>query len=277
MRANPVAALILFAACTQAAASDLYQAINRLRTGNSTCARQSAVPPLTPNLKLERAAAALAAGAALARSVPDAGYRATRTSHISITGEAREQEVLAILQRKYCAQLLDPAFTDIGVHHAGATLSIVLAAPFAPKVAESEEAVAEKTLMLANEARAVPRKCGARHYPAAPPLRWNEKLARAARSHAEDMARFSYFSHDGRDGSKPSQRSVRAGYKYRAIGENLAAGPVTAEDAVAGWIRSPGHCANLMSPAYTEMGVAFAVNKSSAMGVYWAQVFGSPR
>ena len=277
MRANPVAALILLAVWAPAAASELYQAINGLRAGNTGCAVGSPVPPLTPNPRLERAAAALAAGVPLARSVPDAGYRATRTSHISITGEARASEVLAILQRKYCAQLLDSAFTDIGIHHAAAKLSIVLAAPFAPKVAGSAEAVAQQTLTLVNDARAVPRRCGARHYPAAPPLRWNERLAQAARAHAEDMARFSYFSHEGRDGSKPSQRAVRAGYRYRAVGENLAAGPVTAEDAVAGWIKSPGHCANLMSGSYSEMGVAFAINKSSAMGVYWAQVFGSPR
>ena len=32
-----------------------------------------------------------------------------------------------------------------------------------------------------------------------------------------------------------------------------------------------------MNPAYTEMGVAFAVNPASDMGVYWAQVFGAPR
>src|SRR5688572_1311785 len=276
MRANPVAALILFAACTQAVASDLYQAINRLRAGDTICARQSAVAPLAPNPQLERAAVALAAGAPLARAVPDAGYRATRTSHISIAGATRESEVLEILQRKYCAQLLDPGFTDVGIHHGAAKLSIVLATPFAPRVAESEEVVAQKTLALVNSARALPRQCGPRHYPAAAPLRWNDKLALAARSHAEDMSRFSYFSHDGRDGSKPSQRALRAGYKFRAVGENLAAGSTTAEDAVAGWIKSPAHCANLMSPAFSEMGVAFAINKSSAMGVYWAQVFGSP-
>ena len=51
----------------------------------------------------------------------------------------------------------------------------------------------------------------------------------------------------------------------------------TPEDAVAGWIKSPPHCANLMSQAYREMGVAFAVNAKSKMSVYWAQEFGAPR
>jgi len=46
---------------------------------------------------------------------------------------------------------------------------------------------------------------------------------------------------------------------------------------VAGWIKSPPHCANLMNGAFTEMGVAYAVNAKSEMGVYWAQEFGTPR
>ena len=49
------------------------------------------------------------------------------------------------------------------------------------------------------------------------------------------------------------------------------------EDAVAGWIKSPQHCANLMNPAYTEMGAGFAVNAGSEMGVYWTQAFGTRR
>jgi uncharacterized protein YkwD len=277
MRAPWVAASILFAVCSQAAASDLYQAINRLRAGDTTCAHAAGLQPLTPNTQLERAAAALASGGTLAKSVPAAGYRAARSTHISIAGETRESEALAILQRNYCRQLLDPAFTAIGIHQARGKLSIVLAAPFAPSVAESVETLARKTVALVNNARAVARKCGSRSFPAAGPVRWSEKLAQAAQLHADDMARFNYFSHDGRDGSKPAQRVARVGYPYRATGENIAAGPTTSEEVVADWIRSPGHCANLMNAAFNEMGVAFAVNKSSDLGAYWAQVFGTQR
>jgi uncharacterized protein YkwD len=39
-------------------------------------------------------------------------------------------------------------------------------------------------------------------------------------------------------------------------GENIAAGQMTPEEAVAGWLRSPGHCANLMNGGYSEMAVA---------------------
>ena len=101
--------------------------------------------------------------------------------------------------------------------------------------------------------------------------------AQAAARHAADMAGHDYFSHTGRDGSSPAQRVRRAGYGYRMTGENIAAGPMSPEDAMAGWITSPGHCANLMNARYTEMGVAFTANAQSAMGVYWVQLFGLPR
>jgi uncharacterized protein YkwD len=91
------------------------------------------------------------------------------------------------------------------------------------------------------------------------------------------MAHYNYFSHNGRDGSTPPERVLRMGYKFRATGQNIAAGQSTPEDAVAGWIKSPPHCANLMNPAYTEMGVAFAADRNSELGVYWAQDFGAPR
>jgi uncharacterized protein YkwD len=32
-----------------------------------------------------------------------------------------------------------------------------------------------------------------------------------------------------------------------------------------------------MHPGFTEMGAAFAIDAGSAMGVYWAQAFGTPR
>jgi len=78
-------------------------------------------------------------------------------------------------------------------------------------------------------------------------LRWNEQLAAAALVHAEVMARGNYFSHTGRDGSNPAQRVERAGYRYRSIGENIAGGQMQPEAAVAGWIKSPPHCQNLMN------------------------------
>jgi uncharacterized protein YkwD len=60
-------------------------------------------------------------------------------------------------------------------------------------------------------------------------------------------------------------------------GENIAAGQMTPEEVVVGWVKSPGHCANLMNAGYHDMAVSFAVNAKSSMGVYWVQQFGTPR
>jgi uncharacterized protein YkwD len=91
------------------------------------------------------------------------------------------------------------------------------------------------------------------------------------------MARGSYLEHQARDGSHPGERATRAGYPWRSIGENIASGQTTAEQVVSEWVLSPTHCANLMNPRFSEMGIAYAVDLGSAGGIYWAQEFGRPR
>lgn len=268
--------LFLLAIGFDAAASDLYDAVSRVRAGEWGCAEAKALPPLKPHAALERVAAELARGGDLAQSVKAAGYRATKVRAISITGDAGSAWAESTI-RHYCERLQDPAMTEVGVYQGSRQAWIVLAVPFAPAVAMSPEAAGARVLELVNQARAAPRHCGGREFKAAGPLRWNEVLAKASALHAGDMARNDYFSHSGRDGSNPAQRIERAGYRYRSIGENIAAGQMKPEDVVAGWLKSPGHCANLMNPGFTEMGVAFAVEKNSRMGVYWTQTFGTPR
>ena len=48
------------------------------------------------------------------------------------------------------------------------------------------------------------------------------------------------------------------------------------EQAVASWLASPTHCANLMQPDYTEMGAAYVTDAASDTGIYWTQVLGKP-
>ena len=257
------------------AAADLYDAINRLRAGEGACMVAQKPPPLTRQAALERAAVALSRGQSLRDSVSESGYRATASRVISITGAGGR--TVAVLEKKYCGQLLDGALVDIGIYQDARQLWIVMAAPFAPRVALSLEAAAQRVLELVNNARTEPRRCGGRPFNATRPVSRSAVLGKAALLHAGDMARHNYFSHTGRDGSTPAERVRRVGYKFRATGENIAAGPSTPEAAVAGWIKSPGHCANLMNPVYSEMGAAFAVERNSKFGVYWTQVFATPR
>lgn len=279
MRFAVISCLLMLCGNCAAWASDLYTEINRVRAGDSRCVMPADLPPLQPRAALERAARDLARGDPLQRSLDAAGYRATRSSFVSIKGDevgARAHDMLTT--ENACRLLQEAAMTEVGVYVDARQLWIVLASPFAPAVRMSEPAAGRRVLDLINQARATPRYCGDRRFDAARPLRWNDLLAAAAERHAEDMARNNYFSHHGRDGANPAQRVERAGYRYRSTGENIAAGTqMQAEDAVAGWIKSPGHCANLMNPGFTEMGAAFAVDHRSDMGIYWAQSFGTPR
>ncbi len=269
MRLCLLSCLLLLAATLHAAAGDLYATINRLRAGEGNCTLAKNRPPLKPKAALERVAREFSRGGDLKQSLQASGYRAMRSSAFSLRGEGAGG---------YCAQLQDAAMTEVGVYQDAGRVWIVAAAPFAPWVPMSGEAAGKRVLDLVNQARATPRSCGNQAFKAARPVRWNNTLAEASRLHAEDMARHNYFGHRGRDGSDPAQRVQRAGYRYRATGENIAAGgQMNPEEAVAGWIRSPGHCANLMNPAYAEMGAAFAVSARSEMRVYWTQAFGTPR
>jgi uncharacterized protein YkwD len=56
---------------------------------------------------------------------------------------------------------------------------------------------------------------------------------------------------------------------YSAWGENIAVGYPTAVDVFNGWMGSEGHRANILNPAYTEMGIAY-----SGAGNWWCQQFG---
>ena len=270
--------LLLLALSLDAAASDLYTEINRLRAGGGNCPAAKQLPPLRPQPALERVAGNLSRGDELEHSLTAAGYRATRSNALWFQGDGVGTQVIAMLaKRNYCDKLQDAAVTEIGIYLDARQVWIVLAAPFAPSVGESQQAAGQRVLALVNQARATPRYCGSTPFKAAQPLRWNRVLADSSRRHAGDMAHYNYFGHTGRDGSNPADRVLRAGYQYRATGENIAAGQMKPEDAMAAWIKSPDHCANLMNSAFTEMGVAFAVDPRSDMGVYWTQTFGRPR
>jgi uncharacterized protein YkwD len=92
------------------------------------------------------------------------------------------------------------------------------------------------------------------------------------------MAQKHYFNHKQPDGSLPADRATAAGYRWVRVGENIASGQRSVEEAVASWLDSPGHCANIMNPTFTEMGAAYAINPQNRNRTpYWTQVFGTPR
>jgi uncharacterized protein YkwD len=141
---------------------------------------------------------------------------------------------------------------------------------------DSNATVRERVVDLVNAARSKGRRCGSERFAPAPPLLASPRLDDAAAAHARDMARRNYFDHRGRDGKQPRDRVLRAGYQFRLTGENIAFGPETAEEVVAGWLDSPGHCANIMEPRFEHIGVGLATGRKRGR-IYWVQTFGAPR
>lgn len=121
--------------------------------------------------------------------------------------------------------------------------------------------------------------CGANgSFPAAPDLVWNAALTQAAVVHSDDMVAGNFFSHTGSNGSTVGTRVTAAGYAWRGVGENIAAGQGTVTAVVDGWMKSDGHCANLMNAAFRDIGVACVTGTSSnTYRTYWTQDFGTPR
>ena len=141
---------------------------------------------------------------------------------------------------------------------------------------KSDAQIRARVVALVNDARSSSRRCGRERFAAAPSLAVSQQLNDAAASHARDMARKKFFEHRGSNGSQPKDRVLRAGYQSRLTGENIAYGPESAEEVVAGWLASPGHCANIMDPRFQDIGVGLAVGRKRSQ-IYWVQDFGLPR
>ena len=109
-----------------------------------------------------------------------------------------------------------------------------------------------------------------------PPLTFNSKLAAAAQKHSQSMAMQDFFDH-----RQMVERVKAEGYQYSRVGENIIAGNPTPEAAMQGWMKSPGHRANILNPEFRELGVGYYVLENDQGNVnykhYWTQVFGTPR
>lgn len=123
-------------------------------------------------------------------------------------------------------------------------------------------------LQLVNDTRQSGCTCGSTVMPPVAAVTWNDQLATAALNHGNDMYTENYFSHTGSNGSSAGERITATGYTWKAYGENIAKGHPTEKAVIEGWLNSEGHCKNIMSPLFKEMGAA-------RVGSYWTQEFGS--
>ncbi len=105
------------------------------------------------------------------------------------------------------------------------------------------------------------------------PLKLSAKLCESAAAHAGDMARHQKLDHKGSDDSTVAGRVKRVGYVYVRVGENIANGQKTVDQAMESWMKSPGHRANILAD-FTEMGAARAADDEGLF--YWCVNFAIP-
>jgi hypothetical protein len=277
------AALLLAGAAVSGSATaadtpaQLISQINAYRAAPGRCGGRAQAPgaPLSPQGAL--AAERIRTGTHLESALEQLGYDAERAEAILVTGAENLQEAMDTVRERHCATLLSADFSAIGVLRQGENWQIVLAQPIPPLSLADWPLAGREILALVNQARTAGHSCGERWYPPAPAIGWNDQLGEAALAHSQDMAAQRYFAHRAKDGSLVGERTLRTGYRWRTVGENIAVGQTTPAEAVSGWLSSPGHCANIMHPGFTEMGGAYAIRTDRRpKRVYWTQVFATP-
>ena len=103
-----------------------------------------------------------------------------------------------------------------------------------------------------------------------PALAIDPTLSSIARIKSQDMLTGGYFAHTSPTYGDVRDMLTHFGYAYTAAGENIARYG-SLEKAQAALLSSPGHRRNIMSTAYTKVGVGVAL---TAQGhVYLTQIF----
>ncbi|MBB2494848.1 CAP domain-containing protein [Aquipseudomonas ullengensis] len=275
LRLTGLAFALVFASTAGAAEeAQLIDSLNAYRSQVQRCAGQASeeLPALAADPRL---ALPVAGAGDLQQALARAAYPMVNVQSISLSGPRDAKSAMTALQESFCQVVLDPQFVDIGVSRDGRDWRIVLARPLLGRLGDWQ-AEGQKLLEQINAVRGQAQTCGAQPFAATAPLAWNATLAGAAESHSRAMANGNYFAHRDRDGRTPGDRAELAGYGGQQIGENIAAGQDGARKVVDGWLASPGHCANLMNPKFSELGAAYAVDPKSDAGIYWTALFGAP-
>ncbi len=270
-----VLAGVAMVATAHTAHADTLGLVNALR--KQGCGRSPPAPAVRENRTLDTAAREFARTGKLRESLEGAGYAAAKSESLHIKGPTSDDDIRRGLDSRSCASLVNKQYTDLGTYRRADETWIVIASPLPKPPVLEPAAQAARVLELVNAARAEERKCGREVFAPAPSLKASPLLAAAAAAHARDMAEHAELTHTGSDGSKPADRITRAGYEWRGSGENVASGQRDADAVVAAWLESPGHCANIMEPNFTEMGVAFVQVPGANPSIYWAQSFATPR
>lgn len=106
-----------------------------------------------------------------------------------------------------------------------------------------------------------------------PPLHTDQRLNRSAQGWTNTMVSRAAFTH----GTDFSARISAAGFNWSTAGENIATGYSTPAQVVSGWMASTGHCENILSPSFADVGTGVSARSSDGSANRsgsWTQDFG---
>ena len=199
-------------------------------------------------------------------------YRAKTANGVRVTYNGDQQWLgRSLLER--CGSFQD--YTEYGLATDGSKAAIFFARPAWVDLSRRWQ---EEFLAATNKARFQGQKCGGVLMNAVPPLNWDTRLEAAAARHVRDMITLDFRGHvNPTNNSRAQQRAEQSGFAGTA-GENIAYGPLTAQEAVRQLLTSPEHCKNMMEPYWTHFGGAVGNGTDKTIfPTYWVQVFGRPR
>lgn len=96
------------------------------------------------------------------------------------------------------------------------------------------------------------------------------ELSRIARIKSEDMRDNNYFAHESPTYGRVSDMLRRFGYSFQGAGENIAH-HATVEKSQAAFMSSDGHRRNVLSTAWTKVGIGVCYDRNGF--VYVTQIF----
>ena len=107
------------------------------------------------------------------------------------------------------------------------------------------------------------------------PLKTSRLLGEVARAHSREMRDGNFFSHTNPAGMGSKERLERAGFAWKAFGENIGCGQDSPEKILLTWMNSAGHRETILDPAYTEVGIGLV--RGGECRTYWTALFARPR
>ena len=102
------------------------------------------------------------------------------------------------------------------------------------------------------------------------PLSVTKKLQSASHTRASEIS--TLFSHTRPDNTQCFTALEDVGEVYYTAGENIAAGQVSPKMVMNSWMNSAGHKANILTSAFTHMGIGYYYTNGGYRN-YWVQMF----